>query len=51
VQQFGPDGLFICAFGTKGSGNGQFLSPHGVAVDSVGNIVVADSHNLTIING
>jgi len=32
-------------FGVKGSGDGQFLEPKGVAVDAAGNIYVADTLN------
>jgi hypothetical protein len=32
--------------GSRGSGNGQFSCPHGgIAIDSDGRIVVADSYN------
>ena len=34
---------FSFAFGTPGSGNGQFQVPFGIAVDSGGNIYVADT--------
>jgi hypothetical protein len=33
---------FILKFGTVGSGNGQFLTPRGIAVDPSGNVYVAD---------
>ena len=33
---------FILQFGTVGSGNGQFLTPRGIAVDPSGNVYVAD---------
>jgi DNA-binding beta-propeller fold protein YncE len=36
---------FSFSFGAKGSGNGQFTSPRGVAVDSAGNIWVVDNQN------
>jgi len=38
----------ILTFGTCGSGDGQFMSPNGVAVDSSGNIYVADTGNARI---
>jgi YD repeat-containing protein len=34
-----------CEAGIAGSGSGQFNAPHGVAVDSSGNVWVADSEN------
>ena len=37
--------VYSSAFGTKGSGNGQFSSPRDVATDSAGNVWVADSEN------
>ncbi|MEK7353203.1 MAG: hypothetical protein AABZ77_01690, partial [Chloroflexota bacterium] len=36
---------FLRQWGSSGSGNGQFNSPLGVAVDSAGNVYVADSGN------
>ncbi|MGN6815148.1 MAG: hypothetical protein ACTHK3_03570 [Solirubrobacterales bacterium] len=33
------------SFGTRGSGNGQFIRPSGVAVDSSGNVWVVDTGN------
>jgi hypothetical protein len=35
----------ILKFGSRGSGDGQFLFPEGVTVDSHGNIIVADTEN------
>ena len=45
VSVFSPSGDTLRSFGTKGSGQGQFMHPSGVAVDGEGNILVADSHN------
>ena len=39
------EGDFIQTFGTKGSDDGQFIAPQGVAVDGEGKIVVCDSGN------
>src|SRR3954471_14864529 len=36
---------FILKWGTAGSANGQFLTPRGIAVDSSGNVYVADGGN------
>ena len=33
---------FITKWGSKGNGDGQFYNPYGVAVDSSGNVYVAD---------
>ena len=38
-------GTFIKKWGKEGSGNSQFHTPAGVAVDPSGNVFVADSDN------
>jgi DNA-binding beta-propeller fold protein YncE len=48
VQRFGPDRSFKGAFGTFGTGNGQFATITGVALDSHGDIVVADNDRLDV---
>ena len=35
--------VFDRAWGTAGSGNGQFVNPFGIAVDSLGNVYVTDT--------
>ena len=45
VSVFSPSGDSLRSFGTKGSGQGQFMHPYGVAVDGEGNILVADDEN------
>ena len=51
VQKFNSVGAFQLKFGanggdgTAGSGDGQFSSPRNIALDSSGNIYVADSSN------
>ena len=44
VSIFAPNGTKIRTFGTKGSGQGQFDYPDGVARDSAGNIMVVLSN-------
>ena len=40
------DGAHVRTIGSQGSGNGQFNSPFGgIAIDSDGRIVVADTNN------
>lgn len=36
---------FILKWGSYGSGDGQFVTPYGVAADSSGNVYVADTGN------
>ena len=42
VQKFTNNGTFITTWGYEGSGNGQFISPSGIAVDSSNNVYVSD---------
>jgi tripartite motif-containing protein 71 len=45
VQQFGPDGERLLAFGERGVGPGQFVHPTGVSIDCQGLLTVTDSDN------
>ena len=38
----------LSAWGTKGTGPGQFLHAHGIAVDSEGNVYVSDAEKCNI---
>lgn len=45
VIKFDKDGKFLFAWGTRGTGPGQFNIPHSVAVDRAGNVYVCDREN------
>lgn len=46
VSVFNLNGTYLRKIGgTQGSGNGQFISPNGVAVDDAGNLYVGDTFN------
>ncbi len=45
VQLFTAAGKLLAAFGEEGHGPGQFLIPHGLAIDSHGFLYVVDSGN------
>jgi len=46
IQRFDANGSFLAAFGTFGTGNGQFNSPRGMAIDdAAGEVYVVDSLN------
>jgi aldose sugar dehydrogenase len=42
IKKFDANGKLIASWGEKGTGDGQFIHPHGIAVDSQGNVFVAD---------
>jgi DNA-binding beta-propeller fold protein YncE len=48
VAKFDKDGRFVKTWGSRGSGNGQFNTPHSIAVDAKGNVYVADRGNKRI---
>jgi tripartite motif-containing protein 71 len=48
IQKFGSDGAFITSWGSEGSGEGQFLEPEGIDIDTEGNVYVADTGNFRI---
>jgi DNA-binding beta-propeller fold protein YncE len=45
VHKFSPDGKLLLSWGEPGKGPGQFVVPHGLAVDKRGRVLVADRHN------
>jgi DNA-binding beta-propeller fold protein YncE len=45
IQKFTADGTFIASWGSSGTGNGQFHDPDSIAIDSSGNVYVADWDN------
>jgi DNA-binding beta-propeller fold protein YncE len=48
VQVFDSSGTFLHKWGGEGTANGQFKYPGGIAIDSSGNVYVADSNNYRI---
>jgi peptidylamidoglycolate lyase len=45
ILKFSSDGEFEFQWGTKGSGEGEFDLPHGLALDGAGRLYVADRSN------
>ena len=45
IQVLNPDLTFSHTFGTKGSAEGQFNNPVGIAIDKQGLVYVTDTHN------
>ena len=45
IVHFASDGTFKNAWGTNGSGPGQFKLPHAIGMDSAGRLFVADRDN------
>ncbi|MGH2615152.1 MAG: sigma-70 family RNA polymerase sigma factor [Thermomicrobiales bacterium] len=42
IRQYAPDRTFLRAWGGFGNGDGQFVTPFGIAVDADGNVYVSD---------
>ncbi len=45
VVKFSKEGKFLFEWGKKGSGEGEFNTPHGIDLDAQGNVYVADREN------
>jgi DNA-binding beta-propeller fold protein YncE len=45
VVKYARDGRFIKAWGSRGTGQGQFNTPHTVAIDSNNRVIVGDRNN------
>ena len=48
IAKFDKDGRFVKTWGSYGSGEGQFNTPHAIAVDAKGTVYVADRGNKRI---
>jgi DNA-binding beta-propeller fold protein YncE len=48
VLKFDKDGKFIKGWGSEGLGEGEFLHPHGLTVDSSDNVYVTDQKNCNV---
>jgi DNA-binding beta-propeller fold protein YncE len=45
IVKFAPDGTYLMEWGSHGTDPGQFRTPHAIALDSRGRVVVADRGN------
>ena len=48
ISRFTKDGKFIKSFGKWGAGPGEFKTPHDIAMDAQGRLLVADRGNMRI---
>ena len=45
VEEYNEKGEYVRQFGSKGSGQGQFKEPKGIAISPAGNVLVIDTGN------
>src|SRR5438132_160630 len=45
VHRFSAAGKLLASWGEPGTGPGQFMLPHGIAVDATGNVLICDREN------
>ena len=45
IHKFSPEGELLLSWGEPGNGPGQFVVPHGIAIDKQGRVLVTDRHN------
>ena len=48
ISRFTPDGKFVKSFGKWGTGPAEFRTPHDIAIDDKGRLLVADRGNMRI---
>jgi DNA-binding beta-propeller fold protein YncE len=48
VLKFDSSGNYIIKWGTDGTGDSQFKTPHGVAIDTENNVYVTDMDNFRV---
>ena len=48
VQKFTNNGKFITKWGSKGTGDGEFRFPYGIAIDSLDNVYVSGRDNSVV---
>jgi hypothetical protein len=53
IAKFDKDGKYIKSWGTRGTGPGQFHTPHSIAADAKGLVYVADrdNHRIQVFDG
>lgn len=45
ILKFAPDGTYLDSWGSLGTGRGEFMQPHSLAMDSQGRLFIADRSN------
>ncbi|HYI36423.1 MAG TPA: hypothetical protein VEX39_07455 [Thermoleophilaceae bacterium] len=48
IVKLNPNGRILTAWGSRGSGDGQFIAPDGLATDRAGDVYVSDRSNHTV---